>query len=97
MITRESENYIINPPDELVIHTVSDFVEELRNGLDGCKGILLNLIEISEIDSAGFQVLIALKNEALNRSIPLRIIGMSSEVDEMISLYGAQSFIENKR
>lgn len=97
MITKDSENHIVSPPDELVIHTVSDFVEELRNGLEDCTAILLNLVEVFEIDSSGFQVLIALKNEALKRGVPLKIIGMSSEVDEIISLYGAQSFIENKR
>ena len=97
MITKDGENHVVTPPDELVIHTVSGFVEELKNGLEECKVILLNLIEVVEIDSAGFQVLVALKNEALKRGIPLKIIGMSSEADEIISLYGAQSFIDNKR
>jgi len=96
MVTLDSENsIIISPPEELVIRTVESFVKEIKEVLSEAKSIFLNLIGVIEIDSAGFQVLIALKNEALERGIPLKIIGMSSEADEIIGLYGAQSFFEN--
>ena len=96
MVTIDSENsIIISPPEELVIRTVEDFVKEVQDALSDAKSIFLNLIGVIEIDSAGFQVLVALKNEAKKRGIPLKIIGMSSEADEIIALYGAQSFFEN--
>ncbi|MFA6396664.1 MAG: STAS domain-containing protein [Sulfurimonas sp.] len=96
MVTIDSEgSIIISPPEELVIRTVEDFVKEVQDALSDAKSIFLNLIGVIEIDSAGFQVLVALKNEAKKRDIPLKIIGMSSEADEIIALYGAQSFFEN--
>ncbi len=96
MITIDTESsIIISPPEELVIRTVEGFVKEVQAALSDAKSIFLNLIGVIEIDSAGFQVLIAIKNEATKRGIPLKIIGMSSEADEIIALYGAQSFFEN--
>lgn len=97
MITIDGENYTISPPEELNIHTIEGFVKELRDNLAGCKIVSLNLAEVYEIDSAGFQALIALKNETQKRQIELKIVGISPEVDEIISLYDAQSFIENNR
>lgn len=97
MISTENENYIINPPTELTIRTVDSFVENIKNGLVENRDIVLNLTDVSDIDSAGFQVLIALKNEALKRSVSLRINDMSPEVYEIITLYGAHIFIENNK
>ena len=97
MISIEDENYVISPPTELNIHTVEDFVENLKNELVEDKDIILNLADISEIDSAGFQVLVALKNEALKRSVSLKINDMSPEVYEIITLYGVHTFIENNK
>ncbi|OHE21023.1 MAG: hypothetical protein A2540_02850 [Sulfurimonas sp. RIFOXYD2_FULL_37_8] len=97
MISIENDNYVVNPPTELTIHTIEGFVENIKNELVGNRDIVLNLADISEIDSAGFQVLIALKNEALKRSVSLKINDMSPEVYEIITLYGVHTFIENNK
>lgn len=89
---KDGGKYIIDVPQEFTIRTVKSFYEELSEGFEGCDGILVNLIGVVEIDTAGFQQLIALKQEMTHQHKTFGIIGMSTEVDEIISLYNADSF-----
>jgi len=95
-MVKDGNKFIIDAPEELTIRTVKVFHESLKEGFDACDGILLNLIGVVEIDTAGFQLLVSLKQEMLKRDKSFGIVGMSMEVDEMISLYGAGSFFDAK-
>jgi anti-anti-sigma factor len=93
MIIRDNDALIINPPQELTIHTLNGFVEVIRPELKDFQSLLVNLVGVTEIDSAGFQILISLKNEAIKQNKNFSIVGMSMDVDEMISLYRADSYL----
>lgn len=95
-MVKDGGKFIIDAPEELTIRTVKAFHDSLKEGFDACDGILLNLIGVVEIDTAGFQLLIALKQEMLKLEKSFGIVGMSMEVDEMISLYGTGSFFDSK-
>ncbi len=96
MVIVKDESLIISPDDELTIKTVQVFYDELSQFLaTDYKKVLLNLIGVINIDSAGFQLLVALKKEVVAIGKSFEIIGISSEVDDTISLYGANKFFEN--
>lgn len=96
MITVEDNVAIICPPQELTIRNVGEFVDECREKAFTGNEIALNLIGVYEIDSSGIQSLIALKNESNERKMVVNIVGMSSEVDEMLSVYNVTSFMSNQ-
>ncbi len=93
MIIKDGNNIIINAPQELTIRTVKEFASELIGTMpDEYEGILANLIGTTEIDSAGLQLLISIKNESTQKSKNFNVVGMSTEVDEIVSLYGLGNF-----
>lgn len=95
MFIRENNSLIINPPEELTIRTVSDFVEAIKPELRDYETLLINLVGVIEIDSAGFQTILALKNETLEQKKNFSIIGMSMDVDELVSLYQADTYLNS--
>ena len=95
MIIKNGSNCIVTPPNELVIKSVASFVAELKENLVDCKSILLNLDGIIEMDSAGFESLIALKTEALSRDIRLELSDLSCVVEEMLTLYDVVAFMKS--
>lgn len=95
-MVKDGNKFIIDAPEELTIRTVKAFHESLKGIFDACEGILLNLIGVVEIDTAGFQLLVALKQEMNHLQKSFGIVGMSMEVDEIISLYGTGSFFDSK-
>ncbi|MBD3805938.1 STAS domain-containing protein [Sulfuricurvum sp.] len=94
MITKDGDYFIVDPPQEMVMRTIEPFFDELKSGLVEHEGIFVNLIGVTEIDTAGFQLLVSLKKEMILQGKRFTIVGMSAEVDEIFSLYGAQSFFE---
>ena len=95
MFIRENTSLIISPPEELTIRTVKGFVEMLRSELRDYDSLLINLIGVIEIDSAGLQIIIALKNETLQQNKNFSIVGMSMDVDELVSLYQADTYLNS--
>ncbi len=93
MIVRDNNLLIISPPEEFTVRTVAAFVELARSELHDYDGLLVNLIGVIEVDTAGFQVLVALKNEATAHNKSFDIVGMSMDMDEIISLYHANSYL----
>jgi anti-anti-sigma factor len=94
MIIKDGVNLIVDPPQELTMRTVKDFHEEIKDAFTECEGVFINLIGVIEIDTSGFQMLVSLKNEMKNLNKGFTIVGMSTEVDEIISLYGAGPFFQ---
>jgi anti-anti-sigma regulatory factor len=94
MIIKDGVNLIVDPPQELTMRTVKDFHEDIKDSFTECEGVFINLIGVIEIDTSGFQMLVSLKNEMKNLNKGFTIVGMSTEVDEIISLYGAGPFFQ---
>lgn len=91
-MAEEKEKLIVDAPSELTVKYVHNFYTYLMESVDSYSGVLLNLIGVVEMDTAGFQLLVALKKEIMEQGKSFAIIGSSTEVDEVISLYGAGHF-----
>lgn len=94
MIAIEGDCIIVSPPATFTIGCVVEFVNEIKESLTSAEKVLVNMIGVTEIDSAGFQVLVALKKEVELLGKTFQIVGMSVEVNEIIALYDAKYFFE---
>jgi anti-anti-sigma factor len=77
--------------DELNIYTASEQKEELLNLLDDARELEIDLSKVAEMDSAGLQILIMLKQEAERQDKQLRLINHSQAVFEVFELLDVSS------
>ena len=71
---------------ELTIYTVAETLTRLRAHLGEHSSCDLDLCGISELDGAGIQLLLWLRETARLRGIALRLIAHGSVVDEVLGL-----------
>lgn len=89
------EQYLLEAPMELTIKNVEQWYTEIKDKLSSPGGVLINLIGVIEIDTAGFQLLVSIKREMLETGRSFNVVGMSIEVDEILSLYNAEAFLNS--
>lgn len=68
--------------------------EELRLSLDGCTDVEIDLSEVSEMDTAGFQLLLLAKREAANAGKQLRLVAHSPATREVLDLFNMASYFD---
>lgn len=78
---------------EMNIYTALALKDRLLSPLDQCADMELDLSGVTDIDSAGVQLLILAKNECGARGKELRITGHSAPVKEIMDLYNLESYI----
>lgn len=71
---------------ELTIFTAQACKEQLLAALAGGEAVEVDLSAVTEIDSAGLQLLIAAKREAAARNQALQFAGHSSPVVDLLDL-----------
>lgn len=72
---------------ELTIFAAADLRDHLLEALTNAPEALeVNLEDVSEIDSAGLQLMLAAKREAEMRQKTLRFVGHSTSVRELLQL-----------
>lgn len=86
----DSDEVVLAMTGELTIYTVSKLKGILLDELKAFSGIILNLSEIDDADTAGFQLLLFLEEEAKCAGKTLIIDGASERVKSIFSLYGEQ-------
>lgn len=69
---------------EITIATVRDTQPQLVAALSAEMDIEVDVLQVSEIDSAGLQLLIAAKHEAVAQRKTLRLVGHSQAVLDML-------------
>jgi len=79
---RSSRQIVIN--GELTIYTASEWRDRLINELAGNDDIRLDLAEVSEIDSAGLQLLLAVQRQAAGEGRQLHFGQCSSIVRALL-------------
>jgi len=72
--------------EELTIYSAARLKDELLGHLSSCAEVELNLEEVSEMDSAGLQVLLMLKKEAVRVNKEVSFVKHSQAVVEIIEL-----------
>ena len=71
---------------ELTIYTAANEKQALQEALDSTEELEVNLSQVSEMDSAGLQVLIVLKQEAARRRKKLHYSMHSKAVLEILEM-----------
>lgn len=75
----------LHPQGELTIYRALEHFDAMRAALDSnAKTIRLDLSGVSEIDSAGLQLLLLLRKKVESRSASLEIIQASAVVRELL-------------
>ncbi len=72
---------------ELTIYTIETLKQGLSEEIDLYDKFELNLASVEEIDSAGIQLLLALRDELVSRKKTFILTALSSAVTELIDLY----------
>ena len=76
---------------EMTIYTALEQKNDLAAYLSEGKDIQIDLSGVSEIDSAGTQLLLFVKQEAAAKEIPLTLTHHSEAVVEVVDLYNLAS------
>ncbi|MGZ4995289.1 MAG: STAS domain-containing protein [Methylobacter sp.] len=78
--------------DEVTIYTVMDLKEKLLSALATTEELELDMSGVSEIDGAGLQLLVMVKQAAAELGKVLRFTGHSPVVLELLDLSGLAGF-----
>jgi len=78
--------------DEMTIYTALEQTNELLPHLTVNSELQINLSAVSEIDSAGVQILMFLKQESKHKNIKLSLIQHSQAVVEVFELLNLSSY-----
>lgn len=79
-------------PESMSIYDAMTLRDLFANTMDNFDLIEVNLANVTEIDCAGLQLMIALKNEALKQNKSILFSQHSQEVIEFLDLFNIASF-----
>lgn len=85
-MTDDAATTRIDIKGELSIFTAAGLRQQLLDALDGGSEMEVDLSGVSEMDSAGIQLMVAAKREASARNLPLRFTGHSPAVIDILGL-----------
>ena len=77
---------------EMTIYNALELKDRLLTHLDQCPHMEIDLSGVSEIDSAGLQLLVMAKNEVTARGKTLSISGHSPAVLEVLDICNLEGF-----
>jgi anti-anti-sigma factor len=78
---------------EITIYTAMELKKTILDALEECEQALhLDLSAVTELDTAGFQLLVLAKREAERRGKSLHIEAVSPATDELIRLYNMAGY-----
>ena len=86
---------MVSIQDEMTIYNVLEQKNNLYPHLKAENELQIDLSEVSEIDSAGIQLLIFLKNEASRKQNDLSFIDHSQSVVEVVEMFNLSSFFND--
>ena len=85
-VTNENGICRIGIEGEMTIYSAAQTKESLLSAMADCDEIEMSLAHISEIDSAGLQLLALAKREAADRNKPLHFVAHSQAVLDILDL-----------
>jgi anti-anti-sigma factor len=85
-VTNENGICHIGIDKDMTIYTAAQIKESLLSAMADCDEIEMSLAHVSEIDSAGLQLLALAKREATDRNIPLHFVAHSQAVLDMLDM-----------
>lgn len=91
-LSRYGDKAVLDLTGELTIYEAAATKERLLAPLAEVSELEMNLADVSEIDTAGVQLLILTKQEAVATGKSLRLTGHSRPVVELLELYGLDAW-----
>jgi len=91
-ITQQGDRLQVALHDEMSIYSAAELQQQLLPLLQEQTQLTLDLAAVTEFDSAGLQLLIVLKQEALQRQQTLQIINHSEPVVAVLKLLNMIAF-----
>lgn len=86
-VEQENGQVRLYPEGEMSIYCAAELKDALIAGMQGGAEIEINLSGVSEMDTAGFQLLLLAKREAAKQGKPLRLVAHSPATLEVLDLY----------
>ena len=84
---KQGDNTVLHIIGDMTIYDAPELKETLLNTLAQANNLEINLADVSDMDTAGFQILVLLKREALEKNKTLRLSAHSPVVIEVIDTY----------
>ena len=78
--------------EDMTIYNAAIQKSMLLDTLADCEELDLDLSQVSEMDTAGFQVLLLTKREAIKTNKTVRLTAHSKAVTELLDLYNMGSY-----
>ncbi|HEX8962561.1 MAG TPA: STAS domain-containing protein [Rhodocyclaceae bacterium] len=78
---------------EVTVFNAGTIRSQLLAALDGTDDVDVDLSQVTEIDSAGVQLIVAAKREAESRNKALHFTGCSGPVLDVIGLLGLSAYL----
>lgn len=91
-VVQENGGVRVTIQGDMTIYQAAELKPALLAGLEGVQDIELNLSEVSDMDTAGFQLLLMLKREAAQRGQSLRMMAHSAATLEVLDAYRMASY-----
>ena len=85
-VTNENGICRIGIEGEMTIYSAARLKDSLFSAMEDCDELEMNLAHVSEIDSAGLQLLALVKREAVEGNKPLHFVAHSRAVLDMLDL-----------
>lgn len=89
-------NVILSLSGDLSIYEVTKLKVQLLDVIQAGKSLALNLKEVENIDTAGFQLLVMAKREAVRANVKFKLVNHSVAVLKLFELYGAAGIFQDK-
>lgn len=90
--SKQQQQTLISLEGELTIYNVNDLRAELLSVVNNADDIEINLSLVSDVDSAGLQLLMLVKREMLKQEKNLRLVAHSRAVLDAFELCDLGSF-----
>lgn len=74
------------PVGDVTIYTAGENKSRLLEVLADCAGLEVDVSQVSTMDTAGMQILVLARMEALRRKIPFTLVGNNAAVSDVIEL-----------
>ena len=76
---------------EMSIYTVNSIADVLNKGFNSCSDITVDLSDVGRFDTAGLQILLIARNEAVLKKKTFQMINPAIEVKRVFKLCGEQN------
>lgn len=83
----ENDGLHLTLAGEMTVYSAVRLKEILFRELMSCSGITLNLAEVHDADTSGFQMLVFLRNEARRLGKHFKITELSGRLESIFNLY----------